>query len=179
MRKWRLWLSALKDTVNLRNKAGRIMELFSELFNKDLILTNLHCSSKDDFFEKVSNYLMEKGYVKENFKKAIMEREQKYPTGLRTDPFHVAIPHTDPENILTPFIMVVRPDQEIEFVEMGTDDQAVKARFIFVLGLNKSEAQAPLLEKLIEMFMNSEAMNRIVNENDENKIMDILKKNVA
>ncbi|NAW45000.1 PTS sugar transporter subunit IIA, partial [Salmonella sp. gx-f4] len=66
------------------------MDIFSRLFDQDLILTNLECTSKYDFFEKVSIFLEDKGYVTENFKEAIIRREEKYPTGLRTEPYHVA-----------------------------------------------------------------------------------------
>jgi len=155
------------------------MDIFSRLFDQDLILTNLECTSKYDFFEKVSLFLEDKGYVTENFKEAIIRREEKYPTGLRTEPYHVAIPHTDPENIKKPFIAMFRPVKQIEFMEMGTDDQPVQVQLIFVLGLKKTESQASLLQKLIDMFMNKEVMDQLLVETEKTQILSILKSIVA
>jgi len=156
-----------------------MMNLFSQLFDQDLILTNLECSSKHDFLEKVSVFLHEKGYVTENFKEALIRREEKYPTGLRTEPYHVAIPHTDPENIRRPFIAMVRPKQQIEFTEMGTDDQTLDVQLIFVLGLKKAESQTALLQRLIDMFMNKEVMDRLLVETEKTHILSILESIVA
>lgn len=155
------------------------MDLFTQLFDQDLILTNFECSSKHEFFDEVSLFLQEKGFVTENFKEALIRREEKYPTGLRTDPYHVAIPHTDPENIKKPFIAMIRPKRQIEFMEMGTDDQTVQVQLIFVLGLKKGESQTSLLQKLIDMFMNKEVMNRLLVETEKAHILSILESNVT
>ncbi|MCM3726589.1 PTS sugar transporter subunit IIA [Neobacillus cucumis] len=155
------------------------MELFSQLFDQDLILTNLQCTSKYEFFDDISLFLNEKGYVTANFKEALISREEKYPTGLRTEPYHVAIPHTDPENIIKPFIAMIRPEQKIEFFEMGTDDQTVQAQLIFVLGLKKGGSQVALLQKLIDMFMNKDVMDQLLIETEKTQILSILETSVA
>lgn len=155
------------------------MKLFSQLFDQNLILTNLNCTTKYQFFEQISFFLVEHGYVTEDFKKALIKREEKYPTGLRTEPYHVAIPHTDPEKIIKPFIAMIRPVNQIEFFEMGTDDKKISAQLIFVLGLKRSEAQAPLLQKLIDMFMNIKVMEQLIIAEDKTQILSILETNIA
>lgn len=155
------------------------MNLFNKLFTKDLIFIDFDCNSKEDFFEKISSILLEKGYVKPTFKAAIMERERNFPTGLRTVPFHVAIPHTDPENIIKPFITVIRPVKPIEFFEMGTDDVLVQAQIMFLLGIHKSEAQIPLLQSLMEMFMEESVMNELITINDKSTLLQILKNQIS
>lgn len=155
------------------------MDLFAELFDQDLILTNLDCTTKYEFFDEISCFLQEKGYVTDGFKEAIVKREEKYPTGLRTQTYHVAIPHTDPENIIKPFIAMVRPKHQIEFIEMATDDQTVNAQLIFVLGLKKADNQAPLLQKLIDMFMNKEVMDKLLVETEKTQILSILETTVV
>lgn len=155
------------------------MDLFAQLFDEELILTNVECATKDEFFNEISTFLLEKGYVTEGFKEGLKQREQKYPTGLRTEPYHVAIPHTDPEHILKPFIVMVRPTKEIEFVEMGSDDRIVQAQLLFVLGLKKSASQAPLLQRLIDMFMKREVMEKLMFESEKVQLLTILETNVA
>lgn len=155
------------------------MDLFSQLFDQDLILTNLNCTTKYEFFDQISLFLKERGYVTDGFKEALIKREEKYPTGLRTEPYHVAIPHTDPENIIKPFIAMIRPTNQIEFLEMATDDKTVHAQLIFVLGLKRSDSQAPLLQKLIDMFMNKKVMDQLLLETEKVQILSILETNVA
>ncbi|WP_084034799.1 PTS sugar transporter subunit IIA [Anaerobacillus alkalilacustris] len=155
------------------------MELFSQLFKNELVFPNFDCTDRDDFFEKISTVLVEKGYVKETFKQAIKQREDEYPTGLRTVPYHVAIPHTDPVNICKPFIAVIRPTKRIEFLEMGSDDKRVDAQLLFILGLKRGEGQTALLQKLIEMFMQREVMDQLLKESNHADIIKLLKKTVA
>ncbi|WAA12692.1 PTS sugar transporter subunit IIA [Fervidibacillus halotolerans] len=154
------------------------MGVFSELFNEELVFLDYSFRDQHDFFQKISSMLYEKGYVKSSFYKAISQREEKYPTGLRIEPFHVAIPHTDPSNIVRPFIAVVRPDHTIEFNEMGMANGKVEAQFLFVLGLNKGEGQAELLSKLVNLFSNKEVMSRLMEEKEENQIIQLIKENI-
>ncbi|KYD10282.1 PTS sugar transporter subunit IIA [Caldibacillus debilis] len=154
------------------------MGLFNELFSENLVFLDFPCRDKYEFFEKISRLLLEKGYVKSSFQKALVEREEKYPTGLRTTPFHVAIPHTDPANIVRPFIAVIRPERAVEFNEMGMSDEKVEARFLFLLGLNRGEGQTELLSRLIHLFNNREAMERLIKENDRGNVIRLLKENI-
>ncbi|WAA09091.1 PTS sugar transporter subunit IIA [Fervidibacillus albus] len=154
------------------------MGVFSELFFDDLVFLGYSFQDQKDFFKKISEILLKKGYVKSSFCKAIIKREEKYPTGLRTEPFHVAIPHTDASNIVRPFIAVVRPNHAIQFNEMGMANGKIEAQFLFVLGLNKGEGQAELLSKLVNLFSNREVMNQLMKEKDEKQIIQLMKANI-
>ena len=160
-------------------KEGDNVELFSHLFSDELVFLNFDCKDRFDFFEKISAILMKKGFVTGSFRTAIAEREKKFPTGLRTLPYHVAIPHTDPEHIVKPFIAVIRPKRPIEFFEMGTDDQKLEVSILFLLGLKKSEKQTQLLSKLIEeVFMKQEVMEDLIKVSDESQLINLLKTRV-
>lgn len=159
-------------------KVGTRMGVFSELFNEELVFLDYSFRDQHEFFQKISSFLYERGYVKSSFYKAISQREKKYPTGLRIEPFHVAIPHTDPSNIVRPFIAVVRPDHTIQFNEMGMGNGKIEAKFLLVLGLNKGEGQAELLSKLVNLFSNREVMNRLMKEKNEKQIIQLMKANI-
>ncbi|GAA4714436.1 PTS sugar transporter subunit IIA [Brevibacillus fulvus] len=152
----------------------REKELFPRLFTPELTFLNFVCKNSTDFFEKITDILLEKGYVKESFRQAIQERERCYPTGLRTAPYHVAIPHTDPETIRKPFIAVIRPQTALQFYEMGTNEETVEARLLFLLGLNRSEAQVPLLQIMMEMFADQQMMERLLQETSEQRLLNVL-----
>ena len=65
-------------------------------FKKENIFLNFDANDRKDFLSKISKILFEKKYVKEGFNDSIIEREEKYPTGLDFGEYKIAIPHTDP-----------------------------------------------------------------------------------
>lgn len=145
-----------------------------ELFNKDLVFLDYEIEDRDIFFKKFSEIMLEKDYVTDNFYEAIIQREKNYPTGLQTATIGVAIPHTDPEYILKPFIAVIRPKKEIEFEPMGIPEGRINAKLIFVLGVLKDGGQIEVLQKLMNMFMNETVVNKLLNTNNEEKIIKII-----
>ncbi|GGE28472.1 PTS sugar transporter subunit IIA [Marinithermofilum abyssi] len=144
-----------------------------------MIFTDVVYADREDLLEKLSRSLWEKGFVKETFREAVLERERKYPTGLRILPYHVAIPHTDLKHIKTPFIAMVRPKQSIQFIEMATHDQVVDARLVFVLGLKQSADQVELLQSLVDLFVKQQVMDRLLKEHDVEVIMRLLEENIS
>ena len=65
------------------------------MIEKELIFLDFFANDYNDFFDKISDILYEKGYVKETFKNAIKKREEEFPTGLQVESLGIAIPHTD------------------------------------------------------------------------------------
>ncbi len=154
------------------------MEMFNDLFKKDLIFTDFRCIDKYDCFEKVAEQLEQKGYVRNSFENAIKERESNYPTGLYINPYQVAIPHTDPEHVLKAFIAVVKPRERLKFFEMGSEKHEINAHILFILGITKSERQVILLQNLIELFQKREIMDELLRRNDCDSIYQLLKNNI-
>lgn len=134
----------------------------SNLTKKELIIIDNESSNCEEFFQNISNILFEKGYVEETFHDAIVEREKKYPTGLEMPKITVAIPHTDVQHIKKPFIFVNKmKENNIEFIQMGTDDLIVHPEFIVVLGIKEPKNQVGLLSSLMNLFDNEEFIARI------------------
>ncbi|MFT8321093.1 MAG: PTS sugar transporter subunit IIA [Bacillus sp. (in: firmicutes)] len=147
---------------------------FQHLFSEELVFPKFDVDSKEELFEKIAARLLEENYVEPSFFQGLLEREINFPTGLRTTPIHVAIPHTDPEHIRTPFIAVIKPTACIRFYEMGSDDIEVQAQIIFVLGLHKSADQVPLLQGLMEMFMDEKTMEKLIASTDSKEILSFI-----
>lgn len=58
-----------------------------ELFynkEKKYIITKLSCNSKEELLSQLGGVLEDKGYVKDTYVDAILEREKIFPTGLPT-----------------------------------------------------------------------------------------------
>ena len=100
---------------------------------KELVWLDIDYSSKENLFQEVGKKLYEMGYVKDSFANALSEREKNFPTGLATEPFQVAIPHTDSIHVQKEAIACIRLLNPIKFRDVGDDENEVDAEFVFVL----------------------------------------------
>ena len=89
----------------------------------ELCELDLDVRSTDEFFEVMSKKAKDLGYVTEQFLSAIKKREQDYPTALPVKPYPVAIPHSDPINIVKQFIAPVRLKNAISWCEMANNEE--------------------------------------------------------
>ena len=146
-------------------------------FKEENIFLNFNANDRKDFFSKISKILLEKKYVKEGFDDSIIEREEKYPTGLDFGEYKIAIPHTDPEYVNEEGIVTVKLKNPIIFRDMGLDENDLEVSVIFVLLVQKGEEQVNLLTKLMFLLEQKEVYNAIRNASDKEEILRILSKN--
>lgn len=149
---------------------------FSDLFNESLIFIDFKCSSKEKLFEELADRLHEKGYVKQSFKDAIIKREKEYPTGLETESIKLAIPHTDAVHVKKPFIFVVKLEQPLLFIHMGTSDQEIEVDNIFMLGIKEPSKQVNLLSLIMEKLQDEEFISQFKSIDNTEKMEAFLNK---
>jgi len=148
---------------------------YATLFRMELMDIGTEYESKNEMFKRASNKLLEKGYVKESFQKAINDRENLYPTGLATEVINIAIPHTDTEHINKPFIYVIKPKKPISFLQMGTVNEKINVQNIFILGITDPSKQVGLLSLIIEKIQDVKFVNDFIEINDLGKMETFLK----
>lgn len=129
----------------------------------------------EDVVKTMGNTLIEKGLVKKEYPDHVIAREKKFPTGLPTKPFGVAIPHTDAKWTNHNAIAIGILKEPIEQVVMGTDDTPVKVLIVFMLALGQSNKQLNILSKLMTVFQNQETLKKLKNASDK-EIKDIVTK---
>lgn len=149
---------------------------FSDLFNESLIFIDFKCSSKEKLFEELADRLHEKGYVKQSFKDAIIKREKEYPTGLETESIKLAIPHTDAVHVKKPFIFVIKLEQPLPFIHMGTSDQEIEVDNIFMLGIKEPSKQVNLLSLIMEKLQDEEFISQFKSIDNTEKMEAFLNK---
>lgn len=137
-----------------------------EYFMPQLTFLNKHYSNATDFFSSIFLLLKEKGYVRDSFLDAILTREQLYPTGLPTSPVAIALPHTDPQHILHPFISVTRLSHPIAWQEMGNDDNTLYIQFIVLLGFIDHSSHLTALQKLMDCLADEEVVQALCEIDD-------------
>ena len=180
------------DFVNDPTQFEKNNVLYHYPINQDRLIIGKFCSiacgakflfnSANHTLKSLSNYTFPLFFeewglddpVEEGYLDMLLERERKFPTGLCTKPFAVALPHTEPDHVIKPCIAVAKLRRPVEFHEMVNDQNTVDVRFIFNLVLQKTEQQLELLQKIISIFSDKEAMEQLEKEQEPEKIAEIL-----
>lgn len=145
-----------------------------DLIYPDLIISDMEAADRNEALKQITDTLMDKGFVKEGYYQMLLEREEVYPTGLRTEPFAVAVPHADPACVIRPCVVVARLKEPVEFAEMGNETETVQVKYIFNLVLQKMEQQLELLRMVIGVFTDSSLMRQLEAENRPDRIAALL-----
>ncbi len=132
-----------------------------EYFFPELIFLDRDYADTTDFFSSIFRELRRHDYVRDSFLSAIIQREQDYPTALPTEPFAIAVPHTNPEHIIRPFISITRLNHSILWREMGNDENDLQASIIVLLGFVDQHSHLQLLQKLMECFTDKSFLTRL------------------
>lgn len=146
------------------------------MLHNELIFLNYEASSQEDLLKKFSNVLYRNGYVKESYAQAIINREAQYPTGLNTPGIKLAMPHTFPQHVLKPAILVATLKRAIPFKEMGNSSNNIDAKLIFMLAVTDPKGHLAVLSKLMSIFSDKDKLLDIYNSNDKNAIIEKLNK---
>lgn len=130
------------------------------LFEKQVILLDEEASDSQEAETKLADRLYDEGVVTDAFKAAILKRESEFPTGLQMATIGVAIPHTDADKVVSPQIGFMRLKQPVMFHQMG-DNAEIQVKLIFMLALKHSDDQLKMLQTLMALFQNQEAIDKL------------------
>lgn len=115
----------------------------------------------------LSARLREIGAVTDSFEAAVLRREEEHPTGLPTL-VPAAIPHTDPEHVITPGFAVAVPKDPVAFGEIGSSGQrTIWAELIIMLVLADATSQLTALQNLVARLQEPEAVRRVLAASDD------------
>lgn len=126
--------------------------MLHDFLKRDLVQLDWEVTDRTEFFERMGRKLLRLGYVRDSFPAALEERERTYPTALPTQPEAIAIPHSDTEHVVTPFIASTRLAHPVTWHDMADRDQTHEVRFVFVLGFTQDDGHVKVLQILLEAF---------------------------
>lgn len=138
-----------------------------QIISSNLIFKGIEASNNEDALKFLGQRLFDKQYVKESYIEAVIAREKKYATGLPTEIYGVAIPHTDIVHVNEPGIAIGILSKPVKFIMMGTEDTEIDVKVVFMLAVKEPKEQLQLLEKLMNIFQDKSMLNNIVNLNEE------------
>ncbi|WP_196594504.1 PTS sugar transporter subunit IIA [Pectinatus sottacetonis] len=134
--------------------------------------------TKEDVITELSNHLLKKGYVNKDYCAATLDREDNYPTGLSTKPIGIAVPHSNPDNVLTEAVIVAVSENLVKFNEMGNNTSLVDVGIIFLLALKGENNHLNYLKNIINYFKQSNNVNFFYKLRPEKQIKNIFLKDV-
>jgi PTS system galactitol-specific IIA component len=139
-----------------------------------LIGVQLDAANAEEAIQRLSDILHEAGYVDQEFSRAVLAREEVFPTGLPTDP-PVALPHADPDHVREAAVVVGTFKRPIAFHEMGNPEQVLQIRLVFLLALVQKEDAAPLLRHLTLAFRDRERLQALQEASTVQEAASLLK----
>lgn len=148
------------------------------LLRPELMFAKFEASDRQELFNRLERVLSMQGYIKDTWYDAILEREERYPTGLDCGNIQVAIPHVDPHQIVKPYISVVKLAHPIVFEGMG-GMPAVNAQLVVNLGLlGREDGQVRVLQALMQLFLNDAAMREIMQQSTSKGLLAAFKRHM-
>lgn len=132
-----------------------------ELISKKYIFTDKVYESQDEVFEDLGEILLEDGYVKTSYVEALKEREKNFPTGLPTGSLKIAIPHTEPQFVEKPCIVVAKLAKPVFFNEMGKIDSPIAIELVIMLALNDGKKHLKTLQKIMDIISDQEILAQL------------------
>lgn len=115
----------------------------------------------------LSARLREIGAVTDSFEAAVLRREERQPTGLPTL-VPAAIPHTDPQHVLTPGLAIAIPRDPVAFGEIGSSgERTIWAELIVMLVLSDAHSQLIALQDLVARLQEPDGMRELLAATDD------------
>lgn len=154
------------------------MQKISPLFAEETIflMPDEKTYTEKEILEFIGNKLMKLGYVKETFTTALIKRENEYPTGLKMEPFSVAIPHTDARHAIRQCVCIVRLKNGVEFHEMMDSNKTIKVNCVFCIVLTRPDKQTDVLQNIISIASTKELMDKIEKAHTPKDVLEIISK---
>ncbi len=166
--------STNENTVDIHNGAGDGNEE-QEYF--EVIGYFLDYKSKEEALEYLAEELFKRGFVNDDYGKAVLEREIEFPTGLPTSPVPVAIPHSDRRFVTQSGIAIAKMKSPIVFKNMGEPEEELNVALIFLLAVSRDESQVLLIKSVLEIVQDKDILQDLIDAKSESELVEIFRRN--
>lgn len=146
-----------------------------EELKESLIFTKLSAVNYQEVMEKIGGALIQEGYGKESYVKALIDREAEFPTGLDVDGIGVAIPHTDVSHVKRQGVAIAVLKQPVTFLQMGTDDEEVEVEIVFMLAVVNPSEHMERLQRILAMIQDTKVLQKLKKAKTKTQMIEIVK----
>ena len=152
------------------------MNVLKGKFNEDLMVFDMEASSYEDVIGQLADLLFEKGYVKDTYKKGVLDREKVYPTGLILGEKNIAIPHTEVCHVNKAAIAVAKLKNPVNFKYMADPKTDVSVSLVFMMAISDPKGHIPVLSKIMELVGDQNNLNTLIELNDKSEFREFIEK---
>jgi PTS system galactitol-specific IIA component len=144
------------------------------MLSSDLCVAGLSAPSSDAVLQALAERLVRAGHVRPSFLEAAIKRERRSPTGLPFPGCGVALPHADPEHVVTPAIAIATLAQPISFRQMGTPGTKLDVRLVVMPALTVKEQAMGELARIMELLQDEPLRRALLDATDSDAMMTAL-----
>lgn len=144
----------------------------SNVLNVKNITLNMMARTKEEAIEELTDLLVRDGSVinKDDFLKDVWLREEQGSTGFEN---HIAIPHGKSSGVARTALAIGRTQYEIPWETMDGSD--VRCIILFAVCLvDQNATHIRLLSQVSGSLADEEIIEKLLKENDPQKIIDLL-----
>ena len=140
--------------------------------NEDLVLLKQNFKDCKEVISTMAAKAKAQGLVDDTYLPAILEREEKYPTGLEL-PVCIAIPHLD-KGVKQSWVSVVTMENPVTFYNMDCSGGEVPAQIVFVFGIMDPKDQLAILKKFASSFAHKEKILPLLEADNPRDLLEQL-----
>jgi PTS system galactitol-specific IIA component len=141
------------------------------LFDNDCVALKVKSESSKNIIFLLSGILEKKGAVSANYGEAVYKREQSYPTGLPTQPYHIALPHADFEKVYQPALAVAMLSEPVIFKSMEDPKTDLQVLIVILLANSRPDEQFNMVRHLAKIFSQQK---KLISLRDQKTISDLV-----
>ncbi|QAT41346.1 PTS sugar transporter subunit IIA [Clostridium sp. JN-9] len=131
-----------------------------DMFSKERVSFDLKAVNKNQAIDELIDILYKDGKIsdKEEFKKAVLKREEEFSTGIGMG---IAIPHGKSKAVVEPSIAFGKSTKGIDYESM--DDKPAYLFFLIAVPEESSDVHLKALSEISRKLMHSEIREMIMN----------------
>ncbi|MGC8690753.1 MAG: BglG family transcription antiterminator [Caldisericum sp.] len=152
---------------------SKISDSRDNLNDKFVVYIKDSFKNKEELVKTIGKELIDKGYVKNGFVEAVLEREKKFPTGIES-PIPFAIPHAESEYTLKSVIVIVLLKKPLLFNLTSDKNKSVPVSIVVLPAISNKEEDGKMLYKVIEKLNKPDIAKEILESNQSDKILRLL-----
>ncbi len=134
----------------------------------------LNPSSQRELLQFLYDQAKRSGHVTDDFLERLLQREEKFPTGLELPGYNVSIPHTDAECVKKEFIAIATLNTPIPFYLMEDKGKQADVSLVFMLGLKNPHDQLEVLKELIGLIQDKDKVAQLVSASSKDDVFQTL-----
>lgn len=155
-------------------------KLIDSMLKEEYIIIDVECENKEQLLEYMVEVAKDNGLVKDSYLKAVLEREENYPTGLPTPGMCVALPHTtEKKHVIKSGIIIAKLKKPVAFKEMGNGVEDIMAEMVLMLAVNGNEEQLSVLRGIVGMFADKASNSAFKNASTKTEILELITSRIS